>query len=173
MYKVVEFEYNKETLLALFNDSPKGNYHKHFVEVSLPNIAHHIELSNFFSVFDYITQTDRNVALQEITSEVAPYISPGNNGLIIFPILGALEVSFYNYIPTTDHTGRPQLLPKESTDIISEITATRCKTIVIDKPTAINGLVVHSYKPLSTPTIVFCLKIQPSLSWNELLTFLG
>ena len=173
MYRVVEFDYDKESLLALFNNSPKGNFHKHFLEVALPNISHRIELSNFFSVFHYITQTDRNIALQEITSEVLPYVSPGNNGLIIFPISGALEVSFYDYTPLVNEDSRPQLLPKDAADILDKITATRCKTIIIDKPTAINGLIVHSYKPLSTPTIVFCLKIQPSLSWDELLTFLG
>lgn len=163
LYKSFNFDYNTDELLKLFDDSTKVISNL-WLEVT-DDVTSDWNVLPFFSKFDFIRSHTGNMALASVlSSSTNPYVNPGNNGLIFFPLAGSLECSFYSYQPPLVD-GRPHLPPRNSLKKVIE--PTKCDVVTIDKPTAINGLIPHSYE-LSGPFKCFILKIPLNINWNLL-----
>jgi hypothetical protein len=163
LYKKFDFDYDANELLKLFDDSAKVISNL-WLQVT-DDITSDWNVLPFFSKFDFIRSHTGNMALASVlASTTHPYVNPGNNGLIFFPLTGSLECSFYSYQPPLVD-GRPHLPPRNSLgDIIRPL---KSNVVIIDKPTAINGLIPHSYE-LNGPFKCFVLKIPLNINWNLL-----
>lgn len=167
MYKIIDCDYNKSELLKLFILSNKANV-KSLYEV-VDDIKDNEYVVDLFRQFKIIPHNKFNIALGEFQRQVLPYISPGNNGLIIFPLSGSIEFNFYSY---GEDFKREQLSPYRVNDPeeISTIRKTLKETLIIEqKPVAINGLITHDYRPLVGPAVAMILKIPLSVDWQDIL----
>ena len=163
LYKSFNFEYDTDELLKLFDDSTKAISNL-WLEVT-DDVTSDWNVLPFFGKFDFIRNHKGNMALASVlTSSTNPYVNPGNNGLIFFPLVGSLECSFYSYQPPLVD-GRPHLPPRN--ELRNVVKPTKCDVVIIDKPTAINGLIPHSYE-LSGLFKCFILKIPLNIDWNYL-----
>lgn len=163
LYKSFNFDYNTDELLKLFDDSTKAISNL-WLEVT-DDVTSDWNVLPFFGKFDCIRNHKGNMALASVlASTTNPYVNPGNNGLIFFPLVGSLECSFYSYQPPLVD-GRPHLPPRN--ELKNVIKPTKCNVVTIDKPTAINGLIPHSYE-LSGLFKCFILKIPLNINWNYL-----
>jgi hypothetical protein len=163
LYKHFEFDYEVDELLKLFDDSKKVISNL-WLQVT-DDITTDWNVLPFFGKFDFIRSHPGNMALASVLSSTTnPYVNPGNNGLIFFPLKGSLECSFYSYQPPLVD-GRPHLPPRNS--LREVIKPLKSNVITIDKPTAINGLIPHSYE-LTGQFKFFVLKIPLDVEWNVL-----
>lgn len=170
MYKILDVDYDRECLLEIFYKSKK-NLNGIMYEV-IDHIDTEFSVVKLFEEFNFIKFTQKNLFLGEIIKESPPYINPGNNGQIMFPLLGELEVTFYSY-PGEMVEGRPVLLPnRKNQELTNKILSTKTETILVNKPTVINGLVTHSYKPSSNRAVIAALKLPLDYSWNEIIEFI-
>ncbi len=94
-YIKFNYDYDRERLLKIFNDSKKAII-KGVYSVT-ENFSDDKSLDCLFMLLNKILRCEDNIGLSLIDSNIRPYISPGNNGLIIFPVRGCLEMSFYGY----------------------------------------------------------------------------
>jgi hypothetical protein len=117
----------------------------------------------FLRKFDFIKSHKASLALASVLSPSNPYVNPGNNGLIFFPLKGSMECSFYSFQPPIVD-GRPHLPPGNS--LKNEIKPLKTDVITLDRPTAINGLIPHSYE-LTGPFTFFVLKIPSDVKWDD------
>ena len=169
MYKQISFEYDKNILLEIFENNPKEVLNSHFIKTSYQINKDKI-LEPFYRKFDFIPLDRDSVELFELTSTVNPHVNPRNNGLIFFPLQGLIEYKFYNYVPDTVN-GRPKLDPGtvlNNTELYSIIDRTLIENKIILKPTIINGLITHSYRPLVSPSKALVFKIPSRISWDKL-----
>ena len=165
MYKVINCQYDKESLISLFNKSNKAMnkimWEATDFDQSDPTVL------NLYEKFNFVPYTPKNMTIGVITKNVNPYINPSNNGLIIFPLQNVLEVSFYSH-PGVLVDGRPTLVPEwRNQSQLDEIKSTHVETIQITQPTIINGLVAHSYQIANDNVLICVLKIPMSVSWEE------
>ena len=117
---------------------------------------------------------NNNCSLTTICKAVGIHTNPGNNGLIVFPLLGDLEVEFYSAeAPLVNGLtmlspylkDRPPISPDEIKTILNSKSATK----VINRPIAINGRKIYSYRPVNgTIPLVFLLKIPFGVEWSQL-----
>jgi hypothetical protein len=169
MYKQINFEYDKNILLDIFENNPKEIVNSHFTKTKYLINEDKI-LESFYKKFDFIPLDRDSVELFELTSAVNPHVNPRNNGLIFFPVQGLIEYTFYNYIPELVN-GRPKLDPGtvlDGTELHSKINSTLVDKKIVLKPMIINGLITHSYRPLVRPSKVLVLKIPTHVNWNNL-----
>ncbi len=162
MYKFLNCQYDKESLSNLFSSASKARI-KSMYQVT-DEIYNHPSIVALFEQCPFISHNHFNVELGIIDRYVPPYISPGNNGLVLFPISGTLKLNFYSY-PGTRETLGP-FIPK-TTKLLNEIESTLIETVLIDKPVAFNGLIPHSYGPVGVQVLVAVLKIPLDVDWNN------
>lgn len=171
MYKQFNFTYDAAALKSIDlknEETPrlvKGPYMQlDFAILKEPAVASIMEKFGFIG--DYLSH---NIGLTRITSSTIPYVSPGNNGLIILPVENPVTVKFYSYRPPIKN-GRPYLDPVEVTRnaaLSAEVTATYTESVLVDKPTAFNGLKPHSvHVEPGNPALVFIIKIPKEMSWD-------
>lgn len=142
------------------------------------NIIFLEEINSLFDKFSF-DLNPKNCSLSRIFRQVIPHTNPGNNGLIIFPIDGQLEMSFYTYEPPIVNgitmlspfpKDRMQLTPTETAKLVKS----KFETFTIDSPIAVNGRKVFSYRPLKgTQPLVFILKIPFNMSWDSIKILIG
>ena len=164
MYKEFNFDYDPSVFLKIFNENAKDESASPFAKTLFP-IHQDPYLELFYQQFNFIPTDRRSLEIMEVKKRVGPYVSPGNNGTIIFPLSGALEYNFYSYVPTTVENGRPILKP--GTADLRTVEPTLTETIKVTRPIAINGLKTHMYRPVESPTIIFVLKIPLNVSWEQ------
>lgn len=166
MHKEFDFEYDASWFFNVFNTNPTD---KSFPPYAKTQYELHTDpyLTQFYKVFDFVQPDRHGIELCEILKPLGPYISPRNNGLLIFPISGLLEFKFYSYIPKVVTNGRPVLNSYSVSKAIVEPTLT--DIIRITKPTAINGLVAHMYQPVEPSTVILALKIPMHISWDTVI----
>lgn len=160
LYKKFNFNYDADELLKLF-DSSKKVINNVWIQVA-DDITTDWNILPFFRKFYFIKSHQACMSLGSVLKPSSPYVNPGNNGLIFFPLKGSLGCSFYSYQPPIVN-GRPHLPPGNKLD--NEIKPLKSEVITIDGPTAINGLIPHSYE-LTGPFMFFVLKIPPDVDWN-------
>lgn len=163
MYKFLDCHYDKSSLSELFSTSNKARI-KSMYQVN-DEIYNHPSIVALFEQCPFISHNRFNVELGIIDRYVPPYISPGNNGLVLFPISGTLKLNFYSY-PGTRETLGP-FIPK-TTKLLNEIESTLIEAVLIDRPTVFNGLVTHSYGPVGDPALLAVLKIPLDMDWNNI-----
>lgn len=166
MYKEFDFEYDSRFFLEIFEKNLKDEAVRAFSKTQY-DIHQESYIDKFYQKFKFIPRDRRSIEILEVRERVGPYISPGNNGTILFPLRGELEYNFYSYVPETIENNRPILKPGTANKDV--VYPTLLETIKINKPTAINGLVTHMYRPLISPAIIFVLKIPMIVSWDQVI----
>jgi hypothetical protein len=122
---------------------------------------------------------NNNCSLTTICRAVDIHTNPGNNGLIIFPLLGELEVGFYSAeAPIVNGLTMlsPYLKdrPPMSVESIKTILNSKFATKTITTPIAINGRKIYSYRPVNgTIPLVFIIKIPFGVEWVQLQQIIG
>lgn len=174
MYKSFNFEYNKDTLLALYKenkDGPmitKGPFNQ--LDINLTADQEVFRMFNYFTCIN--PPVNGHCGINELVYATGPHTSPQNNGLIIFPLEGSIVTRFFDYRPELVD-GRPTLMgPLPNVELQSELYKSFTEQITIDRPTAINGLVVHQYIPFPETAVFFCFKIPLHVSWETVNDFL-
>lgn len=111
---------------------------------------------------------ERDVMLSLIESPVGLHCNPGNNGLLIVPLSGALNFKFYSY-PAPKVNGLTSFSPSDTTP---EVEQTLVETLTnVTTPIAFNGRMIHEYYPTG-PTIFYARKIPLTFSWEQILQML-
>lgn len=137
-YKIFEYDYDKDSLLSLYNslkDEGKCSVNQCFNTADLTDVPHD-RLPNMdiyereLSIGEY--------GLAELLSETGYHINPGNNGLIVFPVVGVITFTF------EDGT-----------------------SIDITQPTYTNGKVSHTYSSKDSPAVFFAIKIPSDVAWTD------
>lgn len=165
--------YDRDFFEAVYENSRVETYGSFKSVTEDSNIVFYEEVNSLFDKF-CIDLNVKNCSLSRIFRQVVPHTNPGNNGLIIFPINGELEVSFYSYDPPIVNgmtmlspfpNDRVKLSPVET----SKLLRSKFETFVVDSPLAINGRRIFSYRPIKgTQPLVFMLKIPFNMSWESI-----
>lgn len=176
MFRQFEHNYDKEALLKIYEkhaDSPfldRGE----FQQLEFPEIIGYAPIIQLFEDFGEIfgATHPNSVSFIKMVRNGGPHIPHGHNGMIIFPIKGTSKISFYSYTaPIVD--GRPtftgsSLQPQPEKYL--ELLGSKTQQIAVDKPTAYNGLVIHSHSKADEEQPVFvALKIPTHIEWNDVL----
>ena len=162
MYKFLNIHYDRVGLLKLFSELPKASIKSMYqVKDDITDLPTVVEL---FHKIPVIPHNKFNFELGSINKYVPPYVSPGNNGLVIFPLEGNLTVNFYSY-PATRETLSP-FIPR-SKDKIAEIEHTLISSVLVDRPFAFDGLVPHSYGSSRNHAVIAVLKIPSTVTWLD------
>ena len=146
----VDVEYNKDAFIAMYDDTLLTT-HGSFVSVS-SDLTGYEDVVELFDKF-CLPLNNNNCSLSTISKPVAIHTNPGNNGLIVFPLKGELEIKFYSANPPIVK-GLPMLTPhlkdrpQMSLNEINAINDSKIATKIITKPIAINGRRIYSYKPI-------------------------
>jgi hypothetical protein len=171
----VSAEYSKDFFSTIYENNPikeHGSFRSVTEEAGLTMFE---EVNTLFNKFS-IDCRESNCSLTTIYRPVAPHTNPGNNGLIILPIDGQLEISFYTYDPPiVDGLTMLSPYPKDrvflTTDETRKLLNSKISTFVITEPIAVNGRKVFSYRPTGgTIPLVFLLKIPFNMSWELIKT---
>lgn len=167
-YKKFYYEYKKSYLLDYYDQKFQKKYFRS--NDMFVHIDHTFLIGDYTPLFEIIDNKPdhSNFGLSKIYKETGLHCTPRNNGLLILPVEGTLTFDFYSYI---SNEGRPKLMP---TDIDEnkkqQIINTFEEKIIIDQPTAINGLTVHNYYPTNTEAIFYAVKIPATKSFNEVIS---
>lgn len=171
----VNVEYNKDAFVAMYSDTSLTTYGS-FASVS-SDLTGYEDVAELFDKF-CLPLNNNNCSLSKIIKPVAIHTNPGNNGLIVFPLTGELEVKFYSASPPIVN-GLPMLTPHlkdrphMSLDEINTINNSKIATKIITKPIAINGRKIYSYRPIGNSfPLVFLLKIPFGVEWAQLQTII-
>lgn len=167
----IKFDYQKQELLNLFNNSPKTqptNSSRIVADLG-KNAIDSTLLAPFFNKFSFIPKNDLSYELIQLLEKTRPHINPGNAGLLIFPVNGLLTLNTYSYVtPTKDSNGRLTMdFLNMSDEEITEIEKTKIESVGIASPTAVDGLTTFSLEPTEPETIILVLKIDISSSWEQ------
>jgi hypothetical protein len=162
MYKFFDYQYDIEGLARLFSESRKIKI-KSLFQVK-DDITFEPSVVRLFELFPKIPRNRFNFELGANKQYVRPYISPGNNGLVIFPIDGHLTINFYSFSATRETLSPYKKLTDAEYKIIED---TLIDTVVIDRPMAFNGLIPHSYGSADRAVIIAILKIPLEVSWQD------
>lgn len=172
----ITFDYDKQELLDLFNNSTKKqatNSSRILADLG-DNVIDSMTIAPFFDKFSFIPRTNLSYELVHLVDKTKPHVSPGNAGLLIFPVSGSLTLNTYSYVsPMKDSAGRPTMdFLNMSAEEIAEIEKTKIESVVIDSPMAIDGLTTFSLEPTEPNTIVLILKIARRQSWDSVTSML-
>jgi hypothetical protein len=165
MYRILKCQYDRDSLIELFNTSDK--YEIKSLNRVTASIIEHPAVDRLFKLFDFIDYNTHNVELGEVRTYVPPYISPGNNGLIIFPLQGILKLNFYSY-PATRKTLSP--FRWKTVNELESIEKTLICSVNVDQPLVFNGLIPHSYGPVDKSALLLFLKIPLTISWDNIVS---
>jgi hypothetical protein len=163
MYKFVDCHYDRESLIELFSVSNKARI-KSLYQVTDDLIGKDC-IDSVFAQFPNIAHNRYNVELGRLSTYVKPYISPGNNGLVIIPLEGSLTMNFYSY-PGTRETLHPSR--KMSVSELNDIKSILLESVIVDRPFIFNGLVPHDYQPTGAPVLTLILKIPLNINWESI-----
>lgn len=161
MYKFVDCHYDRESLIELFSVANKSRI-KSLYQVTDDLIGKDC-VDSVFEQFPNIAHARHNVELGRLSTYVKPYISPGNNGLVIIPLEGSLTMNFYSY-PGTRETLHPSRRMRLSE--LNDIKSTLLETVIVDRPIIFNGLVPHDYQPTDDSILMLILKIPLDTDWR-------
>ena len=165
--------YDKDFFAAVYENNPVEEFGSFRSVTEDSNLIFLEEVNSLFDKF-CIDLTARNCALTRVTRQVVPHTNPGNNGLILFPIDGQLEISFFSYDPPivngmTMLSPHPKDRVQLSNDETRKLIKSRFETFVVEDPIAINGRRIFSYRPVNgTQPLVFLLKIPFNMSWESI-----
>jgi hypothetical protein len=166
MYQFFNFDLDKNFFLDLFYTNSKDMSSKVFTK-SKVNLLNVKEINEIFEYFKFIPYDLRSIDLVKIENSVGPYINPKNNGLILLPLSGTLDIIFYDYVPTYKNN-RPILDPntKKSEELLKKIEDSYIEAIKVSSPVAFNGLIPHKYTP-NREFISIILKIPFNYKWDD------
>ena len=175
MYKTFNIDYNKESLLALYNEHKDGDsvLKGGFLELDFDEILANAEILRLFDIFEILGAPHMgSVALNSLTKTAGPHVLPACNGMIILPIVGSFITKFYSYkVPLV--RGRPHLQgPLEDPVARLALMDSFADEIVVDKPTIIDGLCPHRDCKTDEECIFLCFKIPMHVDWNTITTFI-
>ncbi len=161
MYKFVDCHYDRESLIELFSVANKSRI-KSLYQVT-DDLMGKDCVDSVFAQFPNIAHAHHNVELGRLSTYVKPYISPGNNGLVIIPLEGSLTMNFYSYSGTREtlHPSRRMRLSE-----LNDIKSTLLETVIVDRPIIFNGLVPHDYQPTDDSILMLILKIPLDTDWR-------
>lgn len=167
----INVEYDIDALSAMY-DTPMLSRTGPFVSVN-EDITVSEAVSELFDKFN-LPLNNSNCSLTTIHKSVEIHTNPGNNGLIIFPVLGELQVEFYSAAPpivngltmlSPNLKDRPRMTAEE----VAEIKNSKIASIIVNSPIAINGRRIYSYAPANaTIPLVFVLKIPFDVDWKQI-----
>jgi hypothetical protein len=168
----INFDYDKDALESMFRNSSDISRTGPFTFVD-SDITVLETVSNIFDKFNF-PLFNHHCTLTTIRRAVPIHTNPGNNGLIVFPVSGELNVEFYS-APAPVVNGltllspylkdRPPMTAQE----IDEIQNSKFASKVVKNPIAINGRKIYSYYPaLGTMPLVFILKIPFEMDWTQI-----
>ena len=174
--------YNKGNLLDLYDQYIHEFPAEKSINSPFKSISDNIDLGEnqeVSAILDCLPLIPRRPFSYELTAvvkNVNPHTNPRNNGTIFFPVYGELKLNFYSKPAPLDEKGRPLLSPypadraNVTEDYIKEVKESVFHSMILDKPTAINGLRIHSYEPASLePPIVLGIKIPLEVDWDDLI----
>ena len=174
-YIQFEEEYNKDFFVSLYENNSKILQGSFNTVVEESNLIFYEEINRLFDKFS-IEVNNRNCSLAKIVRHVVPHTNPGNNGLIMFPVEGKLEISFYSYEPPIIN-GMTLLSPYPKDRVIlsavqaANLMKSKFETFIVDKPIAINRRKIFSYRPVNnSQQLLFLLKIPFSINWSNIQT---
>ena len=104
-----------------------------------------------------------NCMLGEITERIGLHCNPGNNGLVILPLEGSIDLNFYSMEPPI-RNGLTSFLPGDTTDEVEKTLNYAVRGI--DTPFAFNGRWIHDYWPSNGSAIFYALKIPLTCGWD-------
>lgn len=170
MHRSFNLNYNKD----LFKNIWEENKHDVKVQGTLNKVKKDLteipEVVEMFKILNINPVLKDNADLVNIVGPIGHHTNPRNNGIIVFPIEGILELSFYSYTPETIIDGRPTLLAdRYEQSFINKINSTHEYNLYIRQPTAINGTKVHNYRPIGKSMLFFALKIPFGMTWEDLM----
>jgi hypothetical protein len=172
----INLEYDIGSLVALYDETSlvsQGPFVHVGTDITVSETV--VELFDKFN----LPLNNNNCSLTTIRRAVDIHTNPGNNGLIIFPLLGDLEVGFYSAeAPIVNGLTMlsPYLKdrPPISAESIKTILNSKFATKTITKPIAINGRKIYSYRPVNgTIPLVFLIKIPFGVEWDQLQQIIG
>lgn len=169
------FDYNKQSLLDIFNNSEKTPVGKRLKAVLPAGASNYEVFQPFFEQFPFVVKHDNSLEIAEVLDESLPRILPGAAGLLIFPLTGALSLKTYAFKfsdPTSTWTYAIKTTDALTTTMVSDIKSTLMETVLIDGPIAIKGQHTHSINPDGT-SIVLVLNIPLSVNWDDVITALS
>jgi hypothetical protein len=177
-YKELDIPYNKDKLYSIFLENLKSCpiTNSAFVDVGdVVDLTSFVEVMELFDKFPWIPCIRGYAGLATLNRRTHIHTNPGNNGYIIFPLHGNIKLNVYQYhAPVVN--GRPTLSPilterVQWTDADEKAAyASHVDTLVITKPTVVNGLRIHALEPNDLQTTVFfALKLPLSLEWQRVL----
>jgi hypothetical protein len=163
MHKHFSFNYNPDVFLNLFENNEVDSSNQGFIK-TLYKLNESSDLLAFYKRFEFITLDRNSVELLEVVQTVNPHVNPRNNGLLVFPIKGVLEFSFYDYTDIEENLYPGVISPNSMLN--NKIESTLSYKISADSPVAINGRITHSYKPLTDTALILVLKIPKRVNWE-------
>jgi hypothetical protein len=175
MYKTFDISYDKESLLALYNQHKdgdavlKGGFH----ELDFDEILENPEVLRLFDILEIFGAPHvGTVAFNSVTKTSGPHVLPSCNGMIIFPIVGSFVTKFYSYkVPLV--RGRPHLQgPLEDPSMQLALMDSFVDEVVVDKPTVIDGLCPHQDYMSNDECVFLCFKIPMHIDWNTITQFI-
>jgi hypothetical protein len=167
MYQLFNLKFNKDLFLNIFDLSEKDSSSDAYTKSKF-DLLDLDEIKEIFKYFDFIPYDRRSIELTRIEKQVRPYVNPNNNGLILLPLTGSLEIEFFSHVPEYKDN-RPILNPltKKSDELLETIYKSRIEKIEINSPVAFNGLIPHCYSPIGNFTSII-LKIPYGYDWNKI-----
>lgn len=167
----INVEYDIDALSAMYNTTMLSKTGP-FVSVN-EDITVSEAVSDLFEKFN-LPMNNNHCSLTSINRSVGIHTNPGNNGLIIFPLSGDLQVEFYSASAPIIN-GLTMLSPylKDRPPITVEdtnaILDSKFASVVVDTPIAVNGRRIYSYTPINgTTPLVFLLKIPFGVDWQQI-----
>jgi hypothetical protein len=168
------FEYDKQSLLELFNSSEKISVGTRLRAV-LPSGASNYEIFQpFFAQFPFVPKHDLSLALVESTANSIPRSLESATGHIILPISGNSSLKIYEFKfsdPTSTWAYAIKSTDVLTTTMLNDIESTLKETVEIDSPIAVHGQTVTSGQ--TTGSISLVLNIPLSVQWDDVVTALS
>lgn len=169
-YSFFQCDIDKQKLLDLFNReklqstliSEKGIYHSVDPDVIIESGA-----PSLISIDYQLNRQD--VMLSVLSTQTRLHCNPGNNGLLIVPLAGALNFDFYSYQPRIVE-GRTQFSPSEESPEVFNTLVHSVRDC--EMPIAFNGRLVHNYWP-TTSAVFYARKIPLRFEWEQIQQMFG
>lgn len=168
----INIDYDTDALASMYNNASGLSRTGPFAAVDA-DLTLFETVSDLFDKFN-LPLNKNNCSLTTIQRPVPIHTNPGNNGLIIFPLSGELQVEFYSAeAPVinglTMLTPYLKDRPPMSKEDIAVILNSKFVSKVVKTPIAINGRKIYSYYPTNgTVPLVFLLKIPFGIDWSQI-----
>lgn len=170
-YKNINFTYDAQALLDLYNSSNKVNLRDRInADISVETFSSPL-INPFFEKYSFVPRYQNCLELSSVISASNPHINPGNNALLIFPVAGSVALNVYSFVPRRKTLEeRPFIdVPNLTEDALAGIKSTLTETVEIKTPIIVNGLMTHSIAPVSDPALILVLKMPIGVYWNDVI----